>query len=138
MSNLKPRHSDLNPAFGEPGAAAILYGEEAVKSAIRAFISSPVGSRSRTFQPLWGCDLVRLLQEPYGEVTAQSIRAMLITSLARFEPRIEVMSTATLVTPHYDSASYRVVLAYRLAGIDHVRSYAFYLDTSNTQLGALA
>lgn len=131
MAILKPRHSDLNPAFGEPGAKAILYGEEAVKSAIRAFLASPVGSRSRSFQPLWGCDLVKLLQEPFGDVTAQSIRAMVITALARFEPRIEIISTATSVTPDVANAAYRVVLVYRLSGIDHVRSYSFFLDSTS-------
>lgn len=134
MATLKPRHSDLNPAFGEPGANAILYGEEAVKSAIRCFLASPVGARSRSFQQLWGCDLIRMIQEPFGSSTAQMIRAMIISSLARFEPRIEVLSASSVV-PDPSRASYKVTLVYRLSGIDHVRSYSFFLDASN-QSGA--
>lgn len=124
----KPRHSDLNPSFGIPQAKAILYGEEAVQTAVRLFLVSPVGSRSRTFQPLWGCDLLKQLQEPFGDVTAQAIRVLVITSLARFEPRIEILAPYTNVQADIEARAYKVMLVYRLSGIDHVRSYSFALE----------
>jgi phage baseplate assembly protein W len=132
MAINKPRHSDLNPDFGTPGAPAILYGENAVRKAIQIFLTSMVGSRSRTFNPLWGCDAPKLLQEPFGDITAQTLRATIIAALGRFEPRIEILAPLTKVSPRIDVAAYEVLLVYRMSGIDHVRSYAFLIQ-SQTQ-----
>lgn len=130
MQPNRPRHSDLNPLFGTPGAAPILYGKEAVQTAIRIFFSSPVGSRSRTFNQLWGCDLIRLLQEPMGEVTAGAIKATAIAALARFEPRITILVPLTTVTPEYATASYNIRLVYKLSGVDYAISYNFRLKAA--------
>lgn len=129
MAINRPRHSDLNPEFGTPGAPAILYGEDAVRKAVQIFLTSLVGSRSRTFNVLWGCDAPKLLQEPFGEVTANALRATVIASLARFEPRIEVLAPLTKVIPRLDMTAYEVLLVYRMSGIDHVRSYSFLIQS---------
>lgn len=130
MQTVKPRHSDLNVRFGLPGAPGILYGKEAVQAAIRLFFASPVGSRSRTFNPLWGCDLIRLLQEPMSEVTAGAIKATAIASLARFEPRITIMAPLTKIVPNYAAGRYDVTLVYKMSGIDHINSYNLKLEAS--------
>lgn len=129
MAINRPRHSDLNPEFGTPGAPAILYGEDAVRKAVQIFLTSLVGSRSRTFNVLWGCDAPKLLQEPFGDVTANALRATVIASLARFEPRIEVLAPLTKVIPRLDMTAYEVLLVYRMSGIDHVRSYSFLIQS---------
>lgn len=134
MSINKPRHSDLNPDFGRPGAPAILYGEDAVRKAVQIFLTSMVGSRSRTFNVLWGCDAPKLLQEPYGDITAQALKATVIASLGRFEPRIEVLAPLTKVIARTDSYAYEVLLVYRMSGIDHVRSYSFLIQSQNSEV----
>ena len=92
-----------------------------------------VGSRSRTFNVLWGCDAPKLLQEPFGDITAHALKATVIASLGRFEPRIEVIAPLTKIIPRDTQYGYEVQLVYRMSGIDHVRSYAFLIQSQSSE-----
>jgi len=126
-------YSDLNVAFGTPGASAIVQGDQCIKMAVQIFVTSMVGARSRTFNPTWGCDLPKILQEPFGDVTANAIRATLVAALGRYEPRIEIMAPLTRVSPRPEIQAYEVLLVYRHRGVGHARSYSFVIDTQLEQ-----
>lgn len=72
--------------------------------------------RERLFRPLEGLDIDELLFEPLNEDTAQSIFSLVIDSIARSEPRLELDMSKTDVVPDYDGNAYEVTIAFKLRG----------------------
>jgi phage baseplate assembly protein W len=125
LSGLK--YKDLNPRFGFLGQPPILQGDEAVKSAIRTLIASPIGSRSRTFNQRWGSALMELLQEPISQITAGAIRAAAFSSIKTWEPRVTLIENSCSFIPNYDLPGYDVKLVYTINDPSTVYAYTLSL-----------
>lgn len=100
---------DVNPLYGEnslpmrlPDAQSVMY------CSLYALLNCPVGDRGGIFEPEYGCDLYWYLQEPCDSITAEKVRMSLLTSFAKWEPRIQLNSSATTVTPNIYLPGYNV------------------------------
>lgn len=96
-----------------PDSASVLY------SSLFNLFNCPVGARARTFQPLYGSFWYKYLQEPVSEGTSISMRMSMLTSIAKWEPRIELDRANTWIVPDNELPGYRVrIMARMLEGMD--------------------
>lgn len=91
-----------------PNEQAIIYGS------LTNLFNCPIGGRSRTFQPTYGLVLWEIIHEPIDETTARLLNTGLIQSLATWEPRIQVDTAASTVTPDLTIPGYLVHIEYKL------------------------
>jgi phage baseplate assembly protein W len=85
----------------------------------------PIGARSRTFNPTYGCVLFQLLQEPIDDGTAALIQMGFIQAIQRWEPRISIDFNNTTVTPDFSIPGYQIQLAYtiNLTGVSVTQTF---------------
>lgn len=82
---------------------------EAIKNSVRNIFSTRKGQKLLT--PEFGSSLEQYLFEPITEIYARAIGDDILTSLERYEPRIEVLKV--LVLPNPDQNQYNISVAYR-------------------------
>lgn len=106
---------DVNTMVGQntlpdrlPDETSIMYGS------LFNLLNCPIGARSRTFQPTYGCLLYQILQEPIDENTRSLIQLAFIQAIEKWEPRIELDYSQTRVEVDYDIPGYRVRIAYTI------------------------
>lgn len=92
---------DINPCYGEnslpmrlPDAQSVMY------CSLYALLNCPIGDRGGIFEPEYGSDLFWYLQEPCDAITAEKVKMSLITTFSKWEPRIQLDTSATTVTPN--------------------------------------
>ncbi len=82
---------------------------EAIKNSVRNIFSTRKGQKLLT--PEFGSSLEQYLFEPITEIYARAIGDDILTSLEKYEPRIEVLKV--LVLPNPDQSQYNISVAYR-------------------------
>lgn len=104
---------DVNPRIGENIHGELIYDEIAIiQGSIINLLSCPVGSRGRTFRPTYGSAHYNTLQEPIGPATASVLKAQIVQTLNRWEPRIILMQEKSSVVPDYTLPGYIVTIAF--------------------------
>ncbi len=103
----------------------------AVNNSIFNLLNSPLGSRSRIFQPEYGASLYQFLQEPLDQSTANKIRIGFIQALARWEPRITIDMANSYVNANFSAYGYDVCVAYSLNLNARPASTSFYIAKPN-------
>ena len=86
----------------------------AIKQAIVNLLLTNKGERP--FKPDYGSDIRSYLFEPLDYGTAAQIDLSIKNTIAKFEPRIEVIDIQTY--PNYDSNSFSVDMTYEIIGSD--------------------
>lgn len=100
---------DLNPTFGESNLPLRLPDEQSVMfCSLYALLNCPIGDRGGIFEPTYGSDLYWYLQEPLSEDTAGSIKISILTTFAKWEPRIRLNAGRTTVTANMNLPGYDV------------------------------
>lgn len=82
---------------------------EAIKNSVRNIFSTRKGQKLLT--PEFGSSLEQYLFEPITEIYARAIGDDILTSLEKYEPRIEVLKV--LVLPNPDQNQYNISVAYK-------------------------
>jgi len=103
---------DVNSDARQNGRPDLLPDVLAINNSLKNLFRCPIGGRGRIFQPEYGTFLWYLLQEPFGNQSAQKIRASLIQSIEKWEPRIKLIYQATSLLPNYQAPGYQVNVAY--------------------------
>ena len=117
------------PAFpfrpGLDGRLAYTSGEAIIRQSIETILDTEPGER--VMLPTFGCGLRRYLMRPNTTATRTSMQQEISSSLARWEPRIQV--TEVSVTPGDDPAMVWISIRYtRLADRrEDDLVYPFYL-----------
>lgn len=108
-----PDYMDLDLDFiTKPGTDDILkkVGDESIKRAIRNLIlTNPF---DRPFNPTFGSGIKQLLFENATEVTAILISKAVETTIATFEPRVDVLEVTSLLNE--DNNSYTVTIVFTI------------------------
>jgi len=108
-----PDYADLDLDFiTKPGTDDILkkVGDESIKRAIRNLIlTNPF---DRPFNPTFGSGIKQLLFENATEVTAILISKAVETTIATFEPRVDVLEVTSLLNE--DNNSYTVTIVFTI------------------------
>lgn len=86
-------------------------------------------NNERLFHPEFGADLEALLFELMDEITAYKIFNYVVSAIAVWEPRVEIIRNLSDVTPVPDENKYLVILTFRIIGLeDQVFEIQRYLD----------
>lgn len=72
-----------------------------------------IGERGKTFEPEYGSEWRRHLQEPIDEITAARMHITMVQAIARWEPRLQLDIGRSSVIPNYDLPGYQV----RIVGV---------------------
>ena len=122
---------DVNSSIRQNGKPDLLPDIHAINNSIRNLFSCPIGARGRIFQPTYGTFLYNLLHEPLDQETAFRLRATLIQSLEKWEPRIKLDNANTQITtlPTLPGYSVRVVYFYILTSQRQSVTYLVPIST---------
>ena len=108
---------DININFKKhpvTGDLVVSKDASAIKQAIVNLLLTNKGERP--FNPKYGSNIRSYLFEPLDYGTAAQIEQSIRSTLAKFEPRIEVIDIQTY--PNYDSNSFSVDMTYEIIGSD--------------------
>ena len=108
---------DININFKKhpvTGDLVVSKDASAIKQAIVNLLLTNKGERP--FNPDYGSNIRSYLFEPLDYGTAAQVEMSITSTLAEFEPRIDVLSIETY--PNYDSNSFDVDMTYVIVGSD--------------------
>lgn len=80
----------------------------AIVNSLFNLFNCSIGERGKIFQPEYGSEWKRFLQEPIDEITAAKMRIAMIQAIARWEPRIVLDYSKSSITPNYLLPGYDV------------------------------
>ncbi|MCS0637530.1 GPW/gp25 family protein [Streptomyces sp. LP05-1] len=119
--------------IGPTGGIALVSGEREVEEAIRLVLATAPGERP--MRPEFGCAIHDLVFAPVNEETAGRIQHEVLSSLDRWEPRIEVQDVE--VTAGTDRSVLYIDVRYAIRGTNNPRSlvFPFYVIPSHEEPG---
>lgn len=121
-------YRDLNRRAGLDGAPVLLDDEDAVLNSVICLFGTERGERE--FLPEYGSNISGFLFDPIDPATASKIRFGLIIALERWEPRVEIDQSRTLVIPDpLNLVGYTVDLAMSIVGLPISGTYRLYLKS---------
>ena len=100
-----------NPLSGD---LISLSNENAIARAVRNIVLTTPGEKF--FDPDFGSSVSEILFENVDDITAVSIRDEIRSSLADYEPRVELIDVK--VDPNFDENQFDVLITYRIIGVD--------------------
>ncbi|MEU3258479.1 GPW/gp25 family protein [Streptomyces albidoflavus] len=119
--------------IGPTGGIALVSGEREIEESIRLVLATAPGERP--MRPEFGCAVHDLVFAPVNEQTAGRIQHEVLTSLDRWEPRIEVHDVE--VTAGHDRSVLFIDVRYAIRGTNNPRSlvFPFYVIPSHDEPG---
>ena len=91
-----------------------IKNETAISRAVKNLILSSQGEKF--FNSRFGTGVSKLLFENLDEMTASIIKDEILSVLATYEPRVEVIDV--VVKPDYDNNEFLTTVQYKIVGID--------------------
>jgi uncharacterized protein len=104
------------------GGIALVSEEQELEQAMRLILSTAYGERP--MRPEFGCGIHDLVFAPADATTAGRIAYEVRMSLARWEPRVEVVSVDVTISEH-DRATLYIDINYVIAGENDPRNLVF-------------
>ena len=101
----------FNPLSGD---LITLKNENAIARAVRNIVSTTPGEK--LFSPDFGSSVSEILFENVDDITAVSIKDEISSSLANYEPRVELINVN--VDANFDENQFDVLITYRIVGVD--------------------
>ncbi len=124
---LDREHGEGGLVLSSSGALEMTSGAAAIRQSLLVLLSTQPGER--VMRPEYGCELNRLPFSPNDDTTAGLAMHHVRRAIARFEPRIKIVSLDA--GPHPDHAALlEIRLEYRLRSSGERASLAFALDLS--------
>jgi phage baseplate assembly protein W len=112
------QYVDVNPNYGLDTHPELLYAINAINSSIQNILSTNPGER--WFYPEFGCGLESFLFEPVDTITAGDILFEVLSQLRKWEPRITVLKTSTIIAQP-DTQTYQIIINYEIIDIASVQ-----------------
>lgn len=120
---------DVNPDYPQSTAPERLSDLQSVSiCSIPVLLSCAIGDRGGIFEPDYGSDLYWFLQEPIHESTCYKIRTSIINTIQKWEPRVEIDMSQTIVEPDMSLPGYRLTirLIYKETGETETQQFNLY------------
>ncbi len=113
--------------FSPRGQIALAYGERDIEQSIRIILETVPGER--VMRPEFGCRAKELLFAPKDTATQALLVRYVEQALARWEPRIDVITVEVVNAPGLDGA-WTVQINYQIKDTHDTRSivYPFYIE----------
>lgn len=121
-------HSGLN--LTPRGSIALVSGDESVRQSILLLLSTIPGER--VMRPTYGCHIHRLLFSPNDDTTAGLAIHYTRRALARWEPRIDILSLDAGRNPARPELL-DISLEYRVRASQRTEQLLFSLDLSGEE-----
>lgn len=118
---------DVNSKFTQNNQPDRIPDGPAIINSLYNLFNCPIGSRGRIFQPTYGSDWVRFLQEPIDTVTSNKMQISTIQAIQQWEPRITVDNSNSYVNPNYSLPGYDVRIAFTINLTSQKQSVNFQL-----------
>lgn len=116
-----PIYSDFNQFT--PLKNPLATDLDSIYQSIGNILSTPRGTR--LFLPEFGSTIENLLFEPMDSDTESRIVDAIIVAIERWEPRVKINYARTSVTADYDNHIYRIVITFRVLGLEDNRFYSY-------------
>lgn len=110
LTKTKPTWLDFNFLYGLDKDPELVFDINAIAKSIYVLLKTTV--RTVPFRRSYGSYLAYYLQQPVSSGTAAEIRASLISTLTRWEPRVRINQQSTTVVPTFDNTGYDVTISY--------------------------
>ena len=123
-------YSDLNknPAAN---SASLAYNLDAIKQSLDNLFNTPYGSRS--FQPTYGNTFYYILGEPMTDATVTLFYDKIIESVTLHEPRVQLDTSYSSVTPLYTENAYYVTLVFSVSGLSANDKFTYNINILNSR-----
>jgi phage baseplate assembly protein W len=104
---------DLNPAYTQNQLAELLSADLAVNnSSIYNLLNTTPGEQSRIFRTEVGSHWRNMLQENINDVTAAKIEIIILDSIEKWIPKIQLVRSLSYVEADFKLPGYRVRIEY--------------------------
>jgi phage baseplate assembly protein W len=123
-------YADVNPRFGSNRYSELIYDEVAVTQSIINLLTCPIGDRGRIGNCTYGTAHFATLHEPMVPMTAMTLKAQVIQSLQKWEPRIQVLNDQTSCTVDFSLPGYKLVIAYLVLISNRITKTTVYLPVA--------
>ena len=110
-------YRDINTLVGQNVDRELVDNEKAIRNSIYNIMTTPIGSRYR--QPEYGSRLHQFVHEPSTSDSAFQLEALLVQSIARWKPRIQIVRPETSVTPLV-SGGFDIVITYFIPKLSQI------------------
>jgi phage baseplate assembly protein W len=130
MSIVNFVYSDINPNYGEDINPEIIRNLDDINASIQTILSTVPGER--WFYPSFGSNVKAYLFEPVDTITAGNIYFETIGALRKWEPRITVLNTSSVVALA-DNSGYSVTINYQLVDYHNIQGVFSALLISQVQ-----
>lgn len=107
-----PTWIDVQARVGLDNVGALAYDVEAVRNSVKNILMTPIGTRP--YEREYGSWLHHYLQEPLTLTTVESCRTSLIESIKRWEPRIQIDTSKTVMELLRQDPGFRLTLFYKI------------------------
>lgn len=126
LRNPDKEWSDISAGFNKAWNkdVASVTGISSLNNALAGIIMTRKGSRA--FDPDFGCDLQNSLFELMNPLIADQLKKDIITSIARYEPRVDIKRTYISVDPKYDTNEISITVMYALTSAADNSDYDRY------------
>ena len=120
---------DVNTNFGKNNLPDRLADAQAViTSSLYNLLNCIPGQRSRTFEPTYGSSWLQYLQEPISDLTAAKMEISMLYSIEKWEPRIEIDKSNTLIEANTNIPGYVVRIAFSMPGLSTPQQIQFQVQ----------
>ncbi len=103
---------DVNTSFGLDNLPDRLPDQLAITNcALYNLLNCAPGQRARTFQPTFGSEWLRFIQEPIVDNTAAKMESSMLDALDRWLPQIQIDRRSTSIQADTSLPGYKVRIA---------------------------
>lgn len=100
---------------------------DSVRQSITNILATQKGER--IFNPGFGIDLENFLFEPMSDETVFGILDEIVTVVGRFEPRVRIDSSKSVVVPDYENSKYDFTIVFYVVGLERAYYYSGILKS---------
>lgn len=125
MLNQRFTFADFNPLYGIVVAKELVYDEDAIRASLYNLLTTPKGTRA--FRPQYGTSTWLFLQEPVDAIAARELEMLVVQDIAVWEPRVDLVRSATRVTANATRDGFNFDLNYRIKAFDRMSAFQFTL-----------
>jgi len=114
VATLVTLYSDIN--MSKPTTTPQVVNLSSINQALFTLFNTKLGER--LFLPEYGIDLESILFMPIDDATTLYIEQKIVEAISRWEPRVVLDYSNTVITPYEDDNKYDIVLAFKIVGLE--------------------
>lgn len=114
MSAITVKYSDINQY--SPKETSLVINIDSILQSISNILGTK--SQERLFNPEFGSSLESMLFEPMSDITVFNLFNSIISSVSKYEPRIDLNMFKSEIIPDFKNNIYDILLVFTLKNVD--------------------